>query len=327
MADQGSSRTRKPRLGRGLSSLMSSPPPAEPTEQPTEQPAEQHYAPQPKAEAPQANTEDSDRNGARQIAIDRISPNPYQPRRDFDPTALAELANSIQQQGVLQPLIVAPAENDHQFILIAGERRLRAAREAGLAEVPCVVRDATAQQMLEWALIENIQRTDLNAIERAKAYRDYLKRFELTQAEGAERLGQARTTVVNHLRLLDLQADVQSMVADGRLSFGHARALAGLVDAPQRQIALAKKAVNDGLSVREIEKLVAAGATAAPEKPERASKPAYIRDVEERLTQAVGTKVAVQPGRRKHSGRIVVEYYSLDDFDRISAALGVNGNP
>lgn len=325
MADPTTHRPRKPRLGRGLSSLMSSP---QPSKSITDEEAQQ-YAPQPTppAQSPTPDTPTADaRQGTLEIPIEKISPNPYQPRRDFDQAALAELTESIRQQGVLQPLIVARAETDGGFTLIAGERRLRAAGEAGLAAVPCVVRQATAQQMLEWALIENIQRTDLNAIERAKAYHDYLERFGLTQADGAKRLGQARTTVANHLRLLDLEADVQRMVADGRISFGHARALAALSDAPERQVALAKRIAKDGLSVREVEKLVAEGASPKREPTNRITKPAYVRDVEERLTQAVGTKVSVQPGRRKHSGRIVVEYYSLDDFDRISAALGLGDN-
>ncbi|MGC9455821.1 MAG: ParB/RepB/Spo0J family partition protein [Phycisphaerae bacterium] len=321
MADSTANRPRKPRLGRGLSSLMSSQPAA--TEQ--DHQTDQHYAPEPAAQ-PHTPAETGD--GTRQIPVDRISPNPHQPRREFHQAALAELTESIRRQGILQPLIIAPADGDGQFTLIAGERRLRAAREAQLQTVPCIIRTASPQQMLEWALIENIQRTDLNAIERASAYKDYLEKFNLTQADAAQRLGQARTTVANHLRLLELHQDVQTMVAEGRLSFGHARALAALVDAPQRQLALARRIEKDGLSVRETEKLVAAGAepTAPQTQPKRPAKPAYIRDVEERLTQSVGTKVSVQPGRRKHSGRIVVEYYSLDDFDRISAALGLTDN-
>jgi ParB family chromosome partitioning protein len=178
--------------------------------------------------------------------------------------------------------------------------------------------------MLEWALVENIHRTDLNPIERARAYRQYLDRFGLTQAHAAERLGQARATIANHLRVLDLHHDVRQLVADGKLSFGHARALAGLLDEPDRQLALAQRAVKQGLSVREVEKLVADGASPVrPASGESRAKPAYLRDVEERLTRAVGTKVSVQPGRRKHTGRITVEYYSLDDFDRIASALGL----
>ena len=324
MARSDPQRTRKPRLGRGLSSLI--PTPSAPQQAAD---ADDHqYAPEPPPQPHETAPTPPDQSkhpGARDVPIDRICPNPHQPRREFDPTALAELTDSIRQQGVLQPLLVAPADADGRFVLVAGERRLRAARDAGLSAVPCAVRAATAQQMLEWALIENIQRTDLNPIERAEAYRQYLDRFGLTQADAAERLGQARATVANYLRMLDLHSDVQQMVAEGRLSFGHARALAGLLNAPDRQLALAKRALNDGLSVRHVEKLVAQGAAPSAEPPARSrtTKPAYLRDVEERLTRAVGTKVSVQPGRRKHSGRITVEYYSLDDFDRIAAALGL----
>jgi ParB family chromosome partitioning protein len=265
-----------------------------------------------------------------EVPVDAITPNPHQPRRTFPPEALAELTASIRQQGVLQPiLVVRSSGGDGQapYVLIAGERRLRAARDAGLATIPCLVRQATEQQMLEWSLIENIQRSDLNAVERAQAYRHYMDRFGLTQAEVAERTGESRAGVANYLRVLDLCDEVQTMLVSGQIAFGHARALAGLAGQAELQLKLAKRIVGEGLSVRQAEQLVAAAhdspdAPAGKARKETPAKPPYIADVESRLTQAVGTRVAITPGRAKNSGRIVIDYYSLDDFDRIAGYLG-----
>ena len=317
MAEQA--KTQKPRLGRGLSSLisnsagLSAPAQGDPAAEPGA------YVSEPAALG----------EAVREIGIDKISPNPFQPRRDFDPEELAGLAQSISQQGILQPLVIArSADGDgHPYTLIAGERRLRAARQAGLAKVPCVLRPATRQQMLEWALIENIQRADLNPIERAAAYRDYMDRFNLSAADAAGKLGQPRTTVANYLRLLDLCDDIQKMLLDGTLSFGHAKVLAGLAGDADRQLLLAKKVLAETLSVRQLEAL----ASAAPGAPEQSPparparmKAAYLRDLEEQLTQAVGARVTILPGRAKHTGKLVIEYYSLDDFDRLAARLGVS---
>jgi ParB family chromosome partitioning protein len=213
-------------------------------------------------------------------------------------------------------------------MLIAGERRLRAARQAGLTDVPCIVRDASDQEILEWSLIENIQRSDLNPIERAGAYRAYMDRFALTQADLAKRTGESRANVANYLRLLDLCDDVQAMLLDGSLSFGHARALAGLAGRAAEQLALARRIAAEGLPVRQTERLVAAaqegsaGADDGPSAPARPKAP-FLCDLEGQLTRAVGTRVTILPGRARNTGRIVVEYYSLDDFDRIAAGLGL----
>jgi ParB family chromosome partitioning protein len=260
------------------------------------------------------------------IRIDQIAGNPYQPRRDFDAAKLEELAQSIRQGGILQPLIVRKSRQnaaDKPFVLIAGERRLRAARQAGLEVVPCIVRDATDQQMMEWAVVENIQREDLNPLERARAYQDYMDRFSLTQEDVSQRLSQPRTTVANHLRILDLCDEVQEMIASGQLSFGHAKVLAGFIGNASRQVRLARQIVAKGLSVRKLEELTSRDEPPSPGARQAIAKPAYVRDVEERLTQAVGTRVTVLPGRRKNVGRIVIEYYSLEDFDRIASALGL----
>ena len=322
----GSAKPKRPRLGRGLSSLIIN------SSASDEQGA---YVSEPTAEPPSPEEKPSEfasspENVVRQIPTRDISPNPYQPRREFDPQELNDLAESIRQQGILQPLIVATRQGDGDsppYVLIAGERRLRAARDVPLDTVPCIVRQATGRQMLEWALIENIQRTDLNPIERAEAYRSYIDRFQLTHAAAAERLGQARTTVSNYLRLLDLDGDIQAFVASGTLSFGHAKVIAGLIGQRDRQAALADRVIQEGLSVRRLEELASESTDRTPagaETPARAGRsvPPYIRDLEAQLSQAIGTRVSIRPGRAKNSGRVVVEYYSLDDFERIAGVLG-----
>jgi len=320
MGTEAKSSSNKPRLGRGLSSLISSSlPPGDGGGQ--YQPVPGQAAAAPGAPAPSGSH--------RQIPISQIAPNPYQPRQRFDPTDLAELADSIRQQGLIQPLVVAPDSGSGQrpYLLVAGERRLRAAEQAGLSAVPCMVRNVSQQEMLEWALVENIQRKDLNPIERAEAYRSYIDRFGLTQAQAAERLGQPRATVANYLRLLDLCDEARDLLMEGRLSFGHGKVLACLSGRPDRQGKLARKAAEAGWSVRELEEAVEGARNPAGVKttsPERV-RPAYLVDLEGRLSEAVGTRVRIQPGRSKHAGRIVVEYYSLEDFERISQALGLKG--
>ena len=325
MANQQSSSARKPRLGRGLSSLIvnsSQLADVDETYVPVAAPTSQ-------IEPPPA--QDQDALGSKEIDVGAIAPNPYQPRRAFGQEELAELTESVRRQGILQPLIVTRAPDgsgEREYVLIAGERRLRAARDAGLDRVPCVVREASRQQMLEWALVENIHREDLNPVERARAYREYMDRFELSQADAAERLGQARPTVANYVRLLELCDEVQGLLTDGTLSFGHGKVLGALVGDQGHQIEIGRKIVAKGLSVRETERMVAAArevATRDPGSERRAVRPkaAYVVDLEERLTGCVGTRVRILPGRTKNSGRIVVDYYTLDDFDRIAGNLGL----
>lgn len=329
MSDSDKKVAPRPRLGRGLSSLIvnSALPPTVAETSPAPQPAQRvpggKYA---------SDAAINHGNGAPQdIPIESIAPNPYQPRHEFEPQQIAELTQSILQQGILQPLIVslAQANAEKPYVLIAGERRLRAARQAGLTTVPCILKQATPEQMIEWALIENIQRADLNPIERAIAYQNYLQRFNLTQAQGAQKLGEPRTTVANYLRILELHPDIQKMLAAGEISFGHAKVIAALSDG-DKQLTLARRAASSGLSVRHLEQLVQSAQSdssgiAAPAAPARPKAP-YIRDVEEQLSQAVGTKIMVLPGRSKNTGRIVLEYYNLDDFDRISGLLGLKVN-
>ncbi|MBL7133431.1 MAG: ParB/RepB/Spo0J family partition protein [Phycisphaerae bacterium] len=307
----------KPRLGRGLSSLIADSAGAKAQDLP------QQYVP---AAVPAERA--TDKGEPVQIPIESIAPNPYQARRDFKESELAELANSIAQQGILQPIIIAPGQGDvgKPYAVIAGERRLRAATQLGLQKVPCIIRQASRQQMLEWALIENVQRTDLNPVERAHACRDYIDRFGLTQAQAAQRLGQPRATVTNYLRILDLPEVIHEMLIGGSLSFGHAKVLAGLAGDEERQIALAGVAGRKSLSVRQLEKLAASSQAAAPAgaaAPEPKCKPPYMVDIERQLTTAMGAPVVIKPGRARNTGKIIIEYHGIEEFDRIAQALGV----
>ncbi len=319
MADKsnGASKQQKPRLGRGLSSLIGGS---------VRTRADDVVRGDVSAAVPaQAG---GSRGEPIEIAIESIGPNPYQARRDFKESELTDLANSIAQQGILQPIIVTRGEGDtgKAYVIVAGERRLRAATQAGLRKVPCIIREASRQQMLEWALVENIQRADLNPVERAQACRDYIDRFGLTQAQAAERLGQPRATIANYLRILDLPDVIHEMLIVGSLSFGHAKVLAGLAGQAERQIALARTAARNSLSVRELEELAASSDGASRAKaavPERKSKAAYLLDIERQLTTAMGRRVVIKPGRAKNSGKIVIEYHSIEGFDRIVEALGV----
>lgn len=320
------------RLGRGLASLMSStriPTGLEPSAGQTETPATiGSYEPVSLAVAPAAEQARPPGGQPIEIPVSDVTVNPYQPRRTFAEADLAELTESVRRQGVLQPLLVASPKdaNTSSYVLIAGERRLRAATAAGLKSVPCVVKSATPEQMLEWALIENVQRSDLNPVEKALAYRDYMDRFSASQQQLADQLGQPRSSVANCLRILDVCDEVQQMLLEGSLSFGHAKVLAGLAGQMEKQIALAGKVLEQNLSVRQLEDLVAQGVgdgVASPAPSEVVShKSQHIKDLELQISRAVGTKVVIKPGRSKHTGKIVVEYYSLDDFERIANSLG-----
>jgi ParB family chromosome partitioning protein len=249
------------------------------------------------------------------VDIAEIRPNPFQPRREFAESELAELAASIKEHGVLQPIVVRAQGQGYQ--LIAGERRLRACQQVGLATVPAIVREADDTQMLELALVENIQRTDLNAIELARAYLAYMQRLDLTQEQVAERLGKSRSAVANTIRLLDLPLDLQELVSRGTLSMGHARALLGLPDAVAQR-AMSDRVVSQGLSVRALEAAIqVAQAKSAPEAGAGASRvrPAHLEDLETQLKVRLGTKVSVED--RSGRGRIVIEYFTPDELNRL----------
>lgn len=254
----------------------------------------------------------------RDVSIDQLKPGRYQPRSHMHHEALLELAESIKAQGVMQP-ILARVSSEGGYEIIAGERRWRAARMAGHATVPVLVRDIPDQQALAAALIENIQREDLNALEEAQGIQRLIKEFGLTHQNVAETLGRSRAAVSNLLRLLELAPPVRELLAEGRIDMGHARALLALPVA--RQIDLAREAAQKGLTVREVEQRVAAAL-----KPAAARRPRVDRDVarlEEEWSQRLGTTVQIK-ARGKRGGKLVVTYRSLDELDQLLARLGGN---
>jgi len=257
----------------------------------------------------------------REISLDSILPNRYQPRTVWDQQELSDLAHSIQANGVIQPIIVRPA--GAKFELIAGERRFRAAQLAALTTIPAIIRQATDEQLLEMALVENIHRTNLNPIERASAYQNYISTFSLTQDQAAQRLSEDRSVVANYLRLLDLPEEVRQMLIDGQLTMGHARAILALpTDELRRK--LANRAMAGRLSVREVERLVRRYLSSTGQsKTSARSKPAHILDLENKLTSHLGTRVGIETRKNGQRGKIVIEFYSLDEFDRITEKIGL----
>ena len=258
--------------------------------------------------------------GVVRLPVADIAPNPGQPRRQFDEAAMAELAASVKAHGVLQPILVRPFNGRHQ--IIAGERRWRAAQAAGLHEIPVVVRRLNDGQVAEIALIENIQRADLNAVEEARGYQKLLSEFGHTQAVLADIVGKSRSHVTNLLRLLDLPVSVQTLVESGALSMGHARTLVGVADAET----LAERAVKQGLSVRALEALVAGG-KAKPKAPRTAPNTAANDPnsdaLEEQLAEALGMPVALQVAPGASSGSLTIRFADLDQLDLLCAKLGI----
>ena len=302
----------KPRhLGRGLQSLMG-PITMDNTETEQALPAAPNISNFP----PDKELRDS----LQKISVDSVSPNPYQARTVWNEDELSELTESIKANGIIQPIIVRPIGTGFQ--LIAGERRLRAAELASLRSVPALVRRATDEQLQEWALVENIHRVDLNPIERAKAYHEYINTFSLTQAEAAERLGEGRSVVANYIRLLDLPQEIKQMLAEGQLSMGHARAILALpTDELRRK--LANRAMAGRLSVREVERLVRKYLAGTGQvKTTVRSKPPHILDIENKLSSQLGTKVNIETRKSGQRGKVVIEFYSLDEFDGILERIG-----
>lgn len=260
-------------------------------------------------------------DGVAQIPVGNVDPNPHQPRSHFDEETLASLAASVREVGVLQPILVRPA--DGRFQLIAGERRWRAARRAGLATIPAVVRSVDDHTSLEHAVVENLHRSDLNPLEEAGAYQQLIEDFELTQEDIARRVGRSRSAVANMLRLLHLPPAVQRMVRDGQLSAGHARALLGSPDRSFQE-ELARRVVDDGLSVRETEELVRQrqGGDDAPPAPSGprpanpgATRPPGLLELEGLLSDRLDTRVAVSMGAKK--GKVVIDFATIEDLERI----------
>ncbi len=252
------------------------------------------------------------------LDIKTIVPNEYQPRRIFKDHALNELAESIKEKGVIQPIIVRK-ESKNSFQLIAGERRWRAAQIAGLTKIPAVIKDAAPIEALELAIIENIQREDLNPLETAEAFNRLIKDFDLTHDDISKKVGKDRATVTNYLRILKLPSEIRKWVADGSLSIGHAKALLQ-VENQRLQLSIAHQVIKKGLSVRETEALCKKDSSGKSRSKSKAPKDPQIASLEEKLIQSLGTKVNLVHKSNK-KGKIEIEYYSLEELDRLLEVL------
>lgn len=274
------------------------------------------------------NTIDEPQNGenVQDIKLTLIRPNPYQPRRTFDKAALNELAKSIEKTGVFQPVILRqPDPQIERYELIAGERRFRASKIAKQATIPAIVRNMSDEQMMEVAVLENLQREDLTPLEEAQAYQTLMDKLSLTQAQVASRLGKSRPYIANYLRLLGLPKMIKDALNDGRLSMGQARTILGLKD-KKKLVSLAKRAMDKNLTVRQLEEIVAEMNGTAKKKAQRKSqrKPVYIREAEAQLQSKFGTKVSVAQSRKKGTGKIEIPYTSNDDLTRILEVLDIS---
>ncbi|MEM8737900.1 MAG: ParB/RepB/Spo0J family partition protein [Planctomycetota bacterium] len=334
----GIEKKRPSRLGRGLSSLMATPVSAEAGAAKAE-PGGEEIPGSGSTEklgastSKKAATASSDRSlntvdqSLKRIPTDVIDANPNQPRQRFDKTSLNRLVASIQQDGVIQPIVVR-AVAEGRYELVAGERRWRAAKLAGLETLPALIKDLDPLRSAEWALIENLQREDLNPIERAEAFRGLGSNHQLTHDQIAQRVGIERSTVTNLLRLLKLAPEVQEYVVQGRLTMGQSRALASL-DQPHDQLALAQQAIKEGWSVRQVEAQVRTlqkqEADAVP-TPVKIPRPAYLTDLERQIAEQLSTKVQIKTKRKKGAGTLSIDFYSIDQFDELLAKLGVETN-
>ncbi|PYM11521.1 MAG: chromosome partitioning protein ParB [Verrucomicrobia bacterium] len=300
----------KTALGRGLGALLGGSPPA----------AKPPPAPIEPAPAPFADT----RERVESVPLTRIRACPLQPRKDFAEETLRELADSIREQGIVQPLIVRSRGDDYE--LIAGERRWRAAQMLGLVEVPVIVREADDRSVLELALIENLQRENLNPIEEAQGYSQLVEQFQLRQEEVAAKVGKSRVAVANALRLLRLAPGIQTCVRDGRLTVGHAKAILGLGRAEEQALA-AERVIKQSLNVRQTEDLVGlwqkrgAAATGAKSGSLPLTRDSHVADLERRLQERFGTKVDLR--YRQGKGALQIHYYSDDDLERVLQIMGV----
>jgi ParB family chromosome partitioning protein len=292
---------RKKGLGRGLGALLSD------------------------SDAMQQTTPSTNpkQDSIQEIPISSIEPNPFQPRQDFDPEALQELAESIKVHGIIQPITVRRLE-EGKYQIISGERRWQASRLAGLTSVPAYVRTANDQQMLEMALIENIQRQDLNPIEIALSYQRLITECGLKQEELGERVGKKRSTVTNYLRLLKLPPDIQAGLRDGLLSMGHARALISLEN-PAQQLFIYQKIISEKLSVRQVEQLVQAvqTKTTPSQKPSRSDLTPELKQLQQRLSSHFGTKIQIKTGKSPDKGEIKIPFTSIDELNRLLEILNI----
>ena len=257
-------------------------------------------------------------SGVALVSVDAVSPNPRQPRSSLHPEELEELTASVREHGVLQPLIVTPGKTEGQYTLIAGERRLQAARLAGLKIVPVLVRQATDQQRLELAIIENVQRADLSALEEAEAYRQLAEDFDLSHEEIAARVGKSRVAVTNTLRLLKLPDVVKNALIEDRISEGHARALLALGSA-EAQFAALRTVISQELNVRQTEVLVRKLLGEKPAVKKKSTPPPDVKELEERLRRSLGTKVSLRAGKK--GGTVTIYYYSDEELDALMGRL------
>jgi ParB family chromosome partitioning protein len=302
----------KPALGRGLGALLGGAPTISNAAT---------TAPAPATEAAPAA---DPRERVQRVPLARVQPCPFQPRKDFSPEALRELADSIREQGIVQPLIVREV-GDH-LELIAGERRWRAAQLLGLTEVPIILREADDRAVLELALIENLQRENLNAIEEAQGYAQLIGQFQLTQEEVAIKVGKSRAVVANSLRLLKLSPTIQNYVRENRLSVGHAKVILGLADPHQQQHA-AERVIKDALNVRQTEGFVAKLQNRATEKTATkipAAKDSNVAALEDKLRERLGTKVHLRYAEGK--GAVEISFFSDDELERVLQLLGINSD-
>lgn len=336
--DAQSGRVKRRRLGRGLSGMIGEPVTVDQNTQdtpPAAAPAPEAQPAQPKPEAdtqPQAVAaeEVAPKGPAIMIPLSGAIPNRNQPRKSFDESALKALAESIRADGLMQPIVVRPASSGGstggRYEIIAGERRWRAAKIAGLTHIPAMVREEGDKSSAQLALIENIHREDLNAIERAEALSELATRFSMTHADIAEKLGMDRSSVANLIRLCDLEDEIRTLIAEGHLGLGHGKALLSVIAGDQR-IKLAIKAAKEEWSVRQLEaqaKLVGkpVEAKAAAEAPRRS---AVHADLERKLGDHLGTKVSIKTNRTGTKGKLVIDFYGIDHFDGLVKSLGVGG--
>jgi ParB family transcriptional regulator, chromosome partitioning protein len=296
MTNDTSSKNPKRRLGRGLSSLVSTPVTID--------------SPAPE-DGPQVQM----------IAVEAIRPNTRQPRQHFDQQALQSLAESIRTAGMMQPLVIRP-DPAGGYQLIAGERRWRAAQLVDMAKVPAIVRDVDDREAAEFALIENLQREDLNPLERAEAFARLISDFALTHQEVAERVGLDRSNVTNHLRLLDLDEEFKDALRQRKIGMGHARALLAITNMEQRR-ALGHECIAAGWSVREIDRRARRASAQSEETPvaRPATRQLHMKDLERQLSEHLGTKVELRPGKAKGSGRLIISFFTFEEFDGLLERL------
>jgi ParB family transcriptional regulator, chromosome partitioning protein len=338
MSNTSDSKQPVRKLGRGIGALIAMPPavevPVTPKVTPVATPAPVQASPvvEVKPLKPAAVSEQPVEDAIQYLELASIVPNPYQPRKVIDPAAIHQLAESIKHSGVMQPIIVRAASKPGgggRFELVAGERRWRAAQEAKLKAIPAIVRVLSDEQSAEWALVENVQREDLNPIERGQALKALSAKFALTQSQLAERLGIERSTVANLIRLTELELEIMEMISRGDLTGGHGKALLSIPPGEAR-MNLAREAAANTWSVRKTELLAQAHAvkpeqvgTKAPKQTEVEARQAVLRDLERQVGHHLGTKVLITTDRTGAKGKLSIEFYSIDHFDGLLRKLGI----